>query len=277
MNCTFFDMLKRYTIPVLLFIFSSLANAQECTNPNTTFKPGEEIVYIASYNWFIIWTEVGEVKMTINETEYKGKPAYQYTGYGQTFKNWDLFFRVRDKFETIVDRNTLKPYESSREIREGNYRQNDKYTFLHDKGIVYSENKTNDKPKTIDTIKVKSCTFDIMSALLYARNIDFSKCRVGDTIPLTVLLDKELYPIYFRYLGIENFKVKHVGEFECIKFSVMTIEGEVFHEGENMTIWATNDKNHIVIFAESPVLVGSVRIQIADVKNNRYPFTSLKK
>jgi hypothetical protein len=261
----------------LLACINSLSIAQNCTSENFTFKPGEELVYIASYDWFIIWTEVGEVKMTITETEYKGKPVYHYQGLGQTFKNWDLFFKVRDKFETYVDKETLQPYVAVREIREGNYKQNDKYLFQYDKGLVYSENKTNDNPQTLDTLAIKSCTYDIMSALLYARNIDFSKYRIGDTIPLTIILDKELYPIYFRYLGIENYKVKHVGDFECIKFSIMTVEGEMFHEGENMTVWATNDKNRIVIFAESPVLVGSVRVQIADVKNNRYPFTSLKK
>jgi hypothetical protein len=270
--------LARLTCVVLIpFLLLNGIRAQQCTAQNFTFKSGEEIVYIISYDWFIIWTEVGEVKMTINETEFEGKPAYRYTGYGQTFKNWDIFFKVRDKFETVIDKNTLQPFQSSRTIREGNYRQNDQYTFDHKNGVVFTQNKTNDRPQTFDTLTMKSCTFDIMSALIYARNIDFSKYKKGDSIPITVLLDKEMYPIYFRYQGIENFKVKHVGTFECIKFSVMLVEGEMFHEGENMTIWATNDKNHMVVYAESPILVGSVRVQIADVKNNRYPFTSLKK
>jgi hypothetical protein len=268
---------RLFFIASFLSFSGMLLNAQSCASKNFTFKPGEEIVYILSYDWFIIWTEVGEAKLTINETEFEGKPAYQYTAYGRTFNNWDIFFKVRDKFETIVDKNTLKPFQSSREIREGNYRQNDQYTFHHEAGLVYTENKTNDRPKTFDTLEMKSCTFDIMSALLYARNIDFSIYEKGDTFPIMVLLDKEMYPVYFRYLGVEKLKVKRVGTFECVKFSVMLVEGEMFHEGENMTIWATNDPNHIVVYAESPVLVGSVRVQIADVKNKRYPFTSLNK
>jgi hypothetical protein len=261
----------------ILILSKTSASAQECASRNFTFKPGEELVYIASYDWFVIWTEVAEVKMTITETEYQGKPVYHYLALGQTFKNWDLFFKVRDKFETYVDKETLQPYVSSREVREGNYKQNDKYFFNRDKGVVYSYNTTNDHPQTIDTLPIQSCTFDIMSAMLYARNIDFAKYNKGDSIPISVLLDKEIYPIYFRFLGVEKYKVKHVGEFECIKFSVLTVEGEMFHEGENMTVWVTNDKNRIPIYAESPVLVGSVRVQIADVKNNRYPFSSLKK
>jgi hypothetical protein len=249
---------------------------QECTGSNTTFKPGEEITYIVSYDWFIVWTEVGEIKLTIDETTFKNKPAYEFVGLGETYKSWDWIFKVRDRFETVVDKNTLKPFSSSRDIREGRYRQNDKYLYNFQESVAYARNQTNDKPITIDTLPITSCTFDIMSALLFARNIDFSKHKIGDSIPIIIILDKESYPIYFRYLGIENYKLKHIGEFECIKFSVMLIEGEMFHEGENMTVWATNDKNHIVVYAESPILVGSVKVRIAEVKNNRYPFTSLK-
>ncbi len=252
-------------------------NAQDCRSKNSTFNSGEEVTYIVSYDWFIIWTEVGEVKLTINDTTFYDKPAYEFAAMGETYKSWDWIFKVRDRFETVVDKNTLKPFSASRNIKEGNYRQYDYYVYNFKDNEVYAKNKTNQKPATLDTLPITNCTFDIMSALLYARNIDFSNAEIGDSIPISIMLDKELYPIYFRYLGIENYKLKHIGVFECIKFSVMLVEGEMFHEGENMTVWATNDKNHIVVYAESPILVGSVKVRLAEVKNNRYPFTSLKK
>ena len=273
---------KSYTfLKFLSLVFAVLSihnlNAQDCRGKNTTFKTGEEVTYIVSYDWFVIWTEVGEIKLSIKDTTYQDKPAYEFVGLGETFKSWDWIFKVRDRFETVVDKNTLKPYVAVRDIKEGNYRQYDNYRYNFKENEVYARNKTNDKPETLDTLAINGCTFDIMSALLFARNIDFSKHKVGDTIPVTIMLDKESYPIYFRYQGIENYKLKHIGVFECIKFSVMLIEGEMFHEGENMTVWATNDKNHIVVYAESPILVGSVKVRLAEVKNNRYPFTSLKK
>jgi len=264
---------------VLVFVTFSIQNlrAQVCKGSNTTFRSGEEVTYIVSYDWFVIWTEVGEITLSINESEFQNKPAYTFVGLGETYKSWDWIFKVRDRFETVVDENTLKPYSSCRDIKEGNYRQYDYYLYNFEDNEVIAKNKTNDKPMTIDTLPVTSCTFDIMSALLYARNIDFSKHKIGDSIPITIMLDKESYPIYFRYQGIEDYKLKHIGVFECVKFSVMLIEGEMFHEGENMTVWATNDKNHIVVYAESPILVGSVKVRLAEVKNNRYPFTSIKK
>jgi hypothetical protein len=251
--------------------------AQECTGKNSTFKPGEELTYTASYSWFIVFTEVAEAKLKIADTTYNNIPSYKITATGNTYKNWDWIFKVRDKFETTIHKNTLRPLIARRHIREGNYRQNDFYIYNHDDTVAYARNKTNDNPTTLDTIKFTPCTFDIMSALLYARNIDFDSHKAGDEIPITILLDKELYPIYIKYLGIEEIKVKGIGKFECIKFSVMLIAGETFKEGDYMTVWATNDKNKIVVFAEAPIIIGSVKVRIAEVKNNRYPFTSLRK
>ena len=262
---------------MVLMCLPAWVRAQDCSASNTTFKTGEEITYIISYDWFVVWTEVGEVKISITDTVYEGNPAYKYYALGETYKNWNWIFKVKDEFKTIVDQATLKPFFSSRVIREGKYRQWDKYMYDHEDSVAHARTKTNDHPMRRDTIPIDPCTFDIMSALLYARNIDFTKYEVGETFPVTILLDREAYPIYFRYLGIEDYKLRHVGTFECVKFSVLLIEGEMFHEGEDMTIWATNDKNHIVIYAESPILVGSVKARILNIKNNRYPLTSFEK
>jgi hypothetical protein len=261
---------------IFLLVFIPPLNAQVCSSKNVTFKTGEEITYIVAYDWFIIWTEVGEVTMKINESTYNNQAAYHYLAEGETYKSWDWIFKVRDKFETYVEKETLKPLYFGRNIREGNYRQTENTWFHFKDSLTYTEIKTNDNPVKKDTIPISPCTFDILSALLYARNIDFSRFQEGDTVTLSIVLDKEIYPVYFRYLGIEDVKVKHIGVFECIKFSVLLIEGEMFHEGENLTVWATNDKNHIPVYAESPILVGSVKVQITHVKNHRYPITALK-
>lgn len=276
-----FKFLSKSNICILVAVFfyhlSYIVSAQECTGKNSTFKPGEEITYSASYNLFVVWTEVAEAVLSIKDTSFNDIPAYHFTAMGRTYKKWDWIFKVRDKFETQIDKKTLRPLTSSRNIREGNYRQKEYYIYNYDDNIAYTKNKTNDNPTTRDTISFTSCTFDILSSLLYIRNIDFSKHKIGDEIPITILLDKEMYPIYIKYLGIEDKKVKHIGEFECIKFSIMLIAGETFNEGDHMTVWATNDKNRIIVYAESAIVVGSVKVRLTHVENNRYPFTSLKK
>jgi hypothetical protein len=224
----------------------------------------------------VIWTDVGEATLTVKEVKYRDTLAYELTGLGKTYKSWDWIFKVRDTFISIVEKSTLKPMYAGRDINEGNYRQLEKTWFKHNDTTSYSDKKTNKGPMKRDTVSITPCTFDIMSALYYARNLDFSHMSPGDIIPIDIFLDQELYPIYFRYQGVEDIKIKNIGKFECIKFSVMLIEGEMFHEGENMTVWATNDKNRIPVYAESPILVGSVKVRLSNVKNNRYPMTSFQ-
>lgn len=249
-------------------------SAQECISQNNTFKAGEEISYVISYDWFVIWTDVAEVTLSISDTIYKGSPAYKYSALGETFRNWNWIFEVKDEFESVVDKKTLKPFYSKRVIRENKYRKFDNYQYDFDKLVAYSNVSRDNESFKRDSLPITPCTFDIMSALLYTRNIDFSSYQEGDSIPITIILDKESYPIYFRYLGIEDFKFKKIGTFECIKFQVMLIEGDMFDEGDEMLVWVTNDKNHIIIAAESPILVGSVKTRVSKIRNNRYPLTS---
>jgi len=273
-----FQTLRNFALFALLLVEAlPLQSATGCTSTNTSFKAGEEITYVLSYDWFVIWTEVGEVKFTIKDTTYNQKPAYAFNAVGTTYKSWDWIFKVRDVFSTVVDKQTLKPFESGRNIQEGGYRQVEKYRYNFDKEAIYIENKTNDHPVSHDTLPMTPCTYDIMSSLLYARNIDFSKHQVGDTIPIDVVLDKHMYPIYFRYLGIEDIKLKGIGTFNCIKFSVLLIEGEMFHEGEDMTVWATNDKNKIVVYAQSPILIGYIKLNLKKLRGNRHPMSTFKK
>ncbi len=245
-----------------------------CTITNTSFTNGEELSYVISYNWFIVYTEVGMVNFSVKDEPIFGKPSLHLLGEGTTYKAWDLFFKVRDRYESWVNPETLEPYYFKRKVREGNYKMDLEYTLNSKDTLAYSKYKSNDNPVEIDTLKVKPCIYDVITSLYYARNIDFSKYQINDTIPMHVLLDRQVYDLYFRYKGIERIKIRHVGEFECIKFSILLVEGTVFHGGEDMQVWVTNDKNRIPVYLESPILVGSVKAYLNTYKGLRYPMTA---
>jgi hypothetical protein len=42
-----------------------------------------------------------------------------------------------------------------------------------------------------------------------------------------------------------------------------------------MTVWVSDDANHIPLRIESPIVVGSVKVDMMGYKNLRYPFSSL--
>ncbi len=264
---------------ILLALISSATNAQDTNNckfSNSTFLPGEELTYILSYNWFVVFSEVGMVKFSIKEDQIFDQPAYHFIGEGRTFNWWDKFFRVRDRYESWVREDDLRPLLFQRNTREGNWRQHETYTFEGD-SLIYRKSKVKDDPVKYDTLKSNSCTWDIMSSFLYTRNFDFSGYKVNDKIPVSVALDDEIYDLYFRYLGIEDYKIKGIGTFECLKFAVLLVEGTMFHEGENMVLWVTNDKNQIPVYVESPILIGNVKARLVSIKGTRHPLSSKKK
>jgi hypothetical protein len=90
-----------------------------------------------------------------------------------------------------------------------------------------------------------------------------------------MFLDDEVFNMYIRYLGKEDIKTRY-GKFRAIKFKPLLIKGTIFEGGEKMTVWVSDDANKIPVRIESPITVGSVKVDMMGYKNLRYPLTSLK-
>jgi hypothetical protein len=65
------------------------------------------------------------------------------------------------------------------------------------------------------------------------------------------------------------------GKFRAIKIKPLLIKGTIFEGGEKMTVWISDDANHIPVRVESPISVGSVKVDMMDFKNRRSPMSSL--
>jgi hypothetical protein len=82
--------------------------------------------------------------------------------------------------------------------------------------------------------------------------------------------------MYIRYVGKEVIKTKY-GKFNAIKIKPLLLKGTIFEGGENMTVWVSDDLNHIPVRIESPIVVGKVKIDMMSYNNLRHPLTSLIK
>lgn len=257
--------------------YQTMGQANTCHVDEICFMPDESLTYVVSYNWFIVFTDVGEVNLRIAKTQMNGIPLLHLRGYGYTYKAWDLFFKVRDKYESWVLPKTIKPVYYKRDVYEGGFKIDINYRFLRSENIAYSYSKANDNPAKLDTVEIDDCTFDIVSIIYHMRNIDLSSININDTVPLTILLDREVYHLYIRYLGKEDKKIKGNGTFNCLKFSAAVVKGTVFKGGETLTLWVTADKNRIPVYAESPIIIGNVRVKLKEWEYLKYPLTSLIK
>lgn len=258
-----------------LFPAKTLGQNEKCNTINHACDPGESLLYIVSYNVFIFWTDVGVVNFSVSEAEKNQHVCLYLHGTGLTLPTWNWFFKVKDSYKSWTDPVTLKPFEFKRDVYEGGYEIDIHYDFDREKNIAMSTSSKTNKPEWKDTIAITECTYDVLSILYYTRNIDYSAYNPNDTIPVTILLDNELTNIYFRYLGKENIRVRGFGKFRCIKFSVYLVEGTLFEGGEDMVVWVTDDKNRIPLKINSPILVGSVKARIINMKGIKHPLSSL--
>jgi len=258
--------MKRPLFLALLLLFHVALNAGDefCGIRNSAFQAGEQSIFKVYYT-LGVYIAAGEASFTINQEHFNNKPVYHITGEGKTYSFYDSFFRVRDKYETFVDTASLLPVKFLRHVEEGSYRKNENVTFNHQTGTAV----TNE-----GVFKVPNCVQDVVSAIFYARNIDFNKYKPEDKIPFTMFMDNEKYDLYIRYLGKETIKTKY-GKFRAIKFKPLLVKGTIFEGGEKMLVWVSDDANHLPLRVESPISVGSIKVDMMSYRNLRYPLSSL--
>jgi Protein of unknown function (DUF3108) len=236
-----------------------------CGLKNRAYQAGESVTMKVFYSAAGIYIGAGEATFTTTLERFNGKTTYHCVGDGKSYPFFDNFFKVRDRYESYIDTTTLLPIKFIRNVDEGGYKIYNNVTFNHNANTAVTTN---------GVFKTTSCIQDVVSAMYYARNIEFDKYKVGDKIPFDMFLDDEVYHLYLRYLGKEKVKTKY-GKFNAIKFKPLLIKGTIFEGGEKMTAWISDDPNHLLLRVESPISVGSIKIDMFGYRNLRYPLSSL--
>jgi hypothetical protein len=238
-----------------------------CNQTNTSFNTGEKIHYTIYYNVIGMFVNAGNADFTTKASVFNGVNTYTLTATGNSNNRYDWIFKVRDKYESIVDSKTLLPYQFIRQINEGGFHQKESISFSQQAKIA----TTSTAPGIFNT---GDCTYDVISAIYAARNINFASLQINDKVNLNFFLDKTLYPSYFKYLGRYQM-VTQYGKFNVIKLAPLLVKGTVFNGGEKMVVWVTDDPNHIPVRIETPLVVGSIKVDMVGFENLRYPLTSL--
>jgi hypothetical protein len=257
---------KIYTY-LLSFLLVTQLNAGDdfCGIRNLAFQQGEVINYNIYYNVIGLYVNAGEASFTNTLEKLANKPAYHVVGTGRSNSRYDWIFKVRDKYETYIDTANLQPMKFIRNVDEGGYKKIENITFNQQANTAITQQ---------GVYKVPNCIQDVLSSIYYARNIDFNKYKEGDKIPFSMFMDNEVHNLYLRYMGKETVKTKY-GKFNTIKFKPLLIKGTVFEGGEKMTVWVSDDANHVPVRIESPIVVGTVKIDMMGYSNLRHPLTGL--
>ncbi len=253
---------------------SVLPPSETCEIPHMAFQSGESLTYKVYYNWGAVWLSGGEVYFKLTQETYKNIPVLHASGEAVSYKSFDWLFKVRDKVDTWMNQETLQSYKFSRDVYEGGYTFYRSYDWDRENNIIYSYRDNRKGKKTTKTItNTDPCGVDLLSTFYWMRTLDLTSAKKGDKIPVKMAIEDKEYDRYVRYDGKEQYETK-LGTFNCIKLKPLLQEGEIFKQGEGMTLWLTDDENRIPVRIESELAVGRITCDLKSYGGNKYPFTS---
>ncbi len=259
-------MKKTGLVLLMILGWRSLSAGDEfCGIRNRAFQDGENISFNVFYSVVGLYINAGSANFTVTQEHLNNHPVYHVVGVGSSNPSYDWIFKVRDRYESFIDTTTLQPLKFIRNVSEGGFKKYENVSF---------NKQTSTAVATDGVFKVPACVQDVLSSIYYARNIDFTKYQPEDKIPFTMFLDNEVFNLYIKYLGKEEIKTKY-GKFRAIKFKPLLVKGTLFEGGEKMTVWVSDDANHIPLRIESPIVVGSVKVDMMQYRNLRYPLSSM--
>ena len=144
----------------------------------------------------------------------------------------DVFFRIRDRYESIISTTTVLPKYFKRDIIEGSDEIHQEYFFNHKINLVTT------KDQSYDCIKQSQ---DMLSSFIYGRSLSSKELKNKKPFYINMFLDEENYLMEVNYLSTEIINSK-IGKIRCIKLQPKVQVGRVFSNEDDLTIWNSYDK-----------------------------------
>ncbi|MFA6275898.1 MAG: DUF3108 domain-containing protein [Pedobacter sp.] len=253
--------MRKLILFLALGLIGFSSSAQELPlKKDPIFKEGEVLSYKLKYG-FITAAEA-TIKVMSSDVKFDNKPVYRLVVDAQTSGTFDIFYKVRDHYDSYIDKTDLTPYFYQENIREASYRRQDKARFYQDSKKVVANKGTFATPTTQ--------TFDLVSAYYFSRSLDIAKLKIGDKFKLNYFLSDEISQLEIQYVGKETIKSK-LGTIRCLKFSPSIKPGRIFKKDSKLYLWITDDGNRVPVKAEVEILVGSVTLEIKSAEGLKYP------
>ncbi len=218
-------------------------------------KPGETLIYAASYEISGLMTNLAQVTLKTGTIKTSKNEYLHLSLEAATFNKWDSYFKIRDYYESYVQPGTLKTSMYKRNVFEGKYTKTEKYVFTNNGTNINSVSQRMNRPEVKQSFKIGASTNDVVTLCYKLRTVDYSKYKPGQLLSYTIVFDNKEYPVTIKYMGKETVPAGNLGKKECFKLSISAKTNKLKGTDKNL-IWLSADTKKIPCQIKFSIPVG---------------------
>jgi len=248
---------NRFFFTFLIFFITHEVYAQQVY----PFFPHEEMDFAAYYNLGPIWIYAGDAKLIADSTSLQNRKAVKLTAVAHSFKKWNFIFSLKDNYTAIADMNGFRPFFYEKKTMEGGYWIHNIYHFNWEKSRLNVFTESKRFPKKDTTYHLKHPLYDVLTATYYLRTLDISKIPIGDTIDIPIISDGVFDTYHIVYAGIGTMAYRK-NKIPCHIYKAVITSSTFFSRTDPLSVFVTADSNHLPIYVEANIIVGSIKIYL---------------
>lgn len=266
--------MKNMLVSVVLLACVCVSVDAQCVAENEAIQPGEELVYDLKFNWKFIWLNAGEANMTVRSVRFDDKDCLEGRLLCVTNKTIDRYFPMRDTLVTVAGPR-MEPLYFRKGAAEGKRYSVEEGWFSYTDGKCHVRQYRDVRGGRREDMDADfdDCLIDMLGIVLRARSFDASKMTAGMGTEYMMATGRAVKREVLMYEGKKVVGTNDKHSYRCHCFTLFD-----YNEGKSgkkaITVYVTDDKNHIPIRIDLYLRFGAAKAYLRSVRNNRYPITS---
>lgn len=171
-----------------------------------------------------------------------------------------LVKRLNYIYESYLSKQTGLPYKFKMDLTD-----NRNYYFNE---MVFDRESREDSTIVLSHLSgahvVSKNIHDILTGFYLFREEHITKAaKNGKDVLIETYFIDEVWNLHIRYAGKEQINTRF-GRINCLKFKPVTVVGDFFRNDDDMTVWFTDDANHIPVRIRLNLTIGALDGYLVD-------------